>query len=226
MRSKKYWFLGVVTSAFFISMWAFVHGANKIDKPIEDKKTKDERIVHKEGSFVTIDTSKIEPVSKGRDTLVGLPGVNVLVEELNPEVQKYGLMKQALQTDVELQLRRYGIKVLSEDERLRTRGMPSLYVRVTCVIHEPFAAVGIEVKVQEIALLTTRYPVMSCIDAITWEKSCVVIVGVLKIETMRENVHDLVNEFINDYLASNPRERATKKDSIDEGKEGSKNSIK
>jgi hypothetical protein len=88
---------------------------------------------------------------------------------------------------------------------------------LNCVIRDPSSAISIEVKLGEIALLTTRYPVIACIDAITWEKCSVAIVGLLKIETLREEVHNLVNEFINDYLAANPNEQPTKKDLTESG---------
>jgi len=214
MKMKKYWLLAIVSGAFIASMWVLVQCVAKAEQTIEDKQTENQRIINTKETFVSIDTSKIRLGVKGRDTLVGLPGVYVLVEELSKEAQKYGLTKQALQTDVELQLRRYDIKVLSEDEMLRTHGMPELYVNLNCVTNELFAAINIEVELQEIALLTTRNPVMACVDATTWEKSYVVIVGLLKIENVRENVRDLVNEFINDYLEANPKEKRNKKDLI------------
>lgn len=217
MRTKKYWILAVVTAAFIPAIWLCVQGVVKAKQSVEDKKNENQNIINTIEKFVSIDVSKIKFVGKGRDTLVGLPGVHVLVEEIKPEAQKYGLTKQALQTDVELQLRRYDIKVLSEDEMLRTRGMPELYVNLNCVTNELFTAINIDVKLQEVALLTTRYPVMACLDAITWEKCSVAIVGLLKIETLREEVHNLVNEFINDYLAANPKEQPTKKDLTESG---------
>lgn len=211
MTSKKYWILAVVSSAFVTSMWSFVLVGAKTHNSIEDKKTKNDRVINTESHFVTIDISKIKHIGKGRDTLLGLPGVHVSVEGLNAEARKYGLMDQVLQTDVELPLRRYNISVLSKEEMLRTRGMRELYVKLNCVTNELSAAVNIDVKLEEIALLTTRYPVMACVDATTWEKSCVLIVGVHKIATVREDVRDLVNEFINDYLTANSKEHPTKK---------------
>jgi hypothetical protein len=211
MKTKKYWILAVVTAVFIPSIWLCIQGVVKAEQSVEDKKNENQNIINTTDKFVSIDVSKIKFVGKGRDTLVGLPGVHVLVEEINPEAQKYGLTKQALQTDVELQLRRYGIKVISEEEMLRTKGMPYLYIRLNCVIRDPSSAISIEVKLEEIALLTTRYPVMACSNATTWEKCIVAIVGVLKIETVREDVRDLVNEFINDYLAANPKKEPVEK---------------
>jgi hypothetical protein len=212
MRTKKYWISAVVTAVFIPAIWLCIQGVVKAEQSVEDKKNENQNIINTIEKSVSIDVSKIKFVVKGRDTLVGLPSVHVFVEELNPEVEKYGLTRQLLQTDVELQLRRYGIKVISKEEMLRTKGMPVLHINLNCVIRDPSAAISIEVKLQEIAFLTTRYPVMACLDATTWEKRSVAIVGLLKIETTREVIHNLVNEFINDYLAANPKEQPTKND--------------
>ena len=80
-----------------------------------------------------------------RDTLRGLDGVFVLVEEIEPEIERYGLTKQALQTDTELQLRQYGIKVLSRVERLAAPGSPYLYVNVGVKIGNEVPLCGVAI---------------------------------------------------------------------------------
>lgn len=54
-----------------------------------------------------------------KDILGGLKGVQVLVEGVNPEVEKYGLAQTLLQTDTELRLRQHGIRILTDDEALQ-----------------------------------------------------------------------------------------------------------
>src|SRR5262249_21610567 len=46
-----------------------------------------------------------------RATLRGLPGVHVIVEPLEPDIESLGLTKTQLQTDVELRLRQHGLRV-------------------------------------------------------------------------------------------------------------------
>lgn len=65
-----------------------------------------------------------------RETLRGLSGVAVLIEELTREAEQAGLTRTQLQTGVELRLRQAGIPVLTEQEWLRTPGRPFLYIRV------------------------------------------------------------------------------------------------
>src|ERR1051326_4291773 len=65
-----------------------------------------------------------------RATLVGLPGVYVLVETVADEAQRDGLDTLQVRTDVEVKLRQAGIRVLSKEEWLSTAGAPYLYVNI------------------------------------------------------------------------------------------------
>jgi hypothetical protein len=57
-----------------------------------------------------------------RASLQGLKGVKVLVDNLAPEVEQAGLVKDPLQKGIEEKLRGAGIKVLTQDEASRTPG--------------------------------------------------------------------------------------------------------
>src|ERR1700686_187081 len=69
-----------------------------------------------------------------RDSLKGLTGVYVLIEDLPNDATQAGLTTDTFRTDVELRLRRSGIKVLGREELFRTPGEPRLYsnVNVLC----------------------------------------------------------------------------------------------
>jgi hypothetical protein len=51
-----------------------------------------------------------------RTTLRRLSGIRVLIESLEPDMERAGLSQQQLQTDVELQLRHAGLRVLTTEE--------------------------------------------------------------------------------------------------------------
>jgi hypothetical protein len=68
-----------------------------------------------------------------RATLRGIEGVNVAIESLEPEVERAGLVRQQIETDVELRLRKAGIRVLTEEERQGTPGAPYLYINVNVI---------------------------------------------------------------------------------------------
>jgi len=65
-----------------------------------------------------------------RLTLRGIKGVMVVIEELNPMIEKDGLTENQIRTDVELKLRTAGLNVLSEKERYMALGRPWLVVDV------------------------------------------------------------------------------------------------
>jgi hypothetical protein len=63
-------------------------------------------------TFILCASGAAAQVSLGKESLKQLGPVRVLVEDLNPDLIKDGLDKAQLQQDVELRLRRSGIKVL------------------------------------------------------------------------------------------------------------------
>ena len=137
--------------------------------------------------------------------LRGLKGVNVMVADLRPEIERSGLSKTQIQTDVELKLRMAGIKVLSEEEYLSVPGFPHLYVRIAgfkaeAIRHYVFS-VSVELM-QEVYLVRTA-PDFTEYGAVTWSHS---IVGISpKLGTIRAGVKDMVDRFIKAYLSVNPK---------------------
>jgi len=68
------------------------------------------------------------------------------------------------------------------------------------------AAVNIQVEVRQYVMLY-RNPKIWC-SATTWINGRIIICGVNKLRSLvRETVQDCVDEFINDYLAANPKEQ-------------------
>ena len=66
----------------------------------------------------------------GRETLRGIPAIFVVIEGLDPDLEKDGLSKSQLQTDVELKLRLAGIKVLTWEQGRFQPGAPFLYLNI------------------------------------------------------------------------------------------------
>jgi len=86
--------------------------------------------------------------SRNVEALRGLKGVGVMVEDINPDVEQYGLTKSQAQTDVELRLRKAGIKVLTREEATKAEGAPSLYVRVDTSARSGLLGTLYDVRVQ------------------------------------------------------------------------------
>ena len=140
-----------------------------------------------------------------RATLVGLTGVYVLVENIPDEAQRDGLDTTQIRTDVELKLRQAGITVLTQQEGLSTAAAPYLYVNVQ-VLKNPakFYAFSADVELRQRVTLV-HDPSMSVL-ATTWSATGTIgTVGSQKLASVREVVRDLTDQFINAYLAANPK---------------------
>ncbi|MFQ5875317.1 MAG: hypothetical protein ACE5JL_16175 [Dehalococcoidia bacterium] len=139
-------------------------------------------------------------------TLSGLFGVEVVVENIKPEAERDGLTRAALQTDVELRLRQAGIRVLTKTQGLRTPGRPWLYLNVSTLKRSDgsyayHASLGLKEYVR-----LERAP--SRVElAETWQTLGIIgTVGIQRLHTVvREAVRDMVDAFINAYLAANPK---------------------
>jgi len=152
-------------------------------------------------------TPQIKYVSEPREILAGLQGVAVVVEVFRPEVEKYGFSQQQYQTDVELRLRQYGVKVLSLFELTKAVGSPRLYINVNPYIDEKvgFAAVSVLLELTEYVSLERNPTIMT--SAVTWREGMLLTRELNRLNEVRDSVEDLVDQFINDYLAANPKEQ-------------------
>jgi len=139
-----------------------------------------------------------------RATLRGLSGIGVLVESLDPEDERAGLTQAQLQTDVELRLRKAGIKVMTKQETLQTPGIPILYVQLG-IIHDPLGySLAVIVGLHQQVILVRDPSIVT--QGITWS-----INGVGRgspdnfVKEARGRVADFVDQFMNVYLAMNPK---------------------
>jgi hypothetical protein len=190
----------------------------------------------------------------GKHILPGLQGVQVEVGGLRPDLEKYGLTKQLLQTDTELRLRQHGIRIFTDEEanqsivEQKEKGEasayakhyslgesldpkdseehflqrltdllqdlqhtssppPTLVINVNPAVLEDSgrAAFSIKVELQELAsVLRNR---ASCLAA-TWQTGSVGACSSSDLkEYVRECLRDEVDQFINAYLAANPKAR-------------------
>ena len=142
-----------------------------------------------------------------RMSLRGLIGVEVVVDELTPEAEADGLGTTAIQTDVELKLRQSGIKVLTREQGLAAPGMPVLYIRVATYrsSEAPVYAVFVEVELEQ-AVRLEREPSVRVRVVRTWNaRGFLGTVGRQRLPTVRDNVKDQVDQFVNAWLSVNPK---------------------
>lgn len=139
------------------------------------------------------------------ESLRYLPGVAVVIEEIEEEAKAEGLSEEAIRAAVERILQSSGIRLLTPVERSNTPSQPSLYVRVTTYKIEPgLHAYAVTVALKQLVALAHR-PQRTMV-ATTWEHGMIGIPGSQNIGQAITAVEDLVKKFAHDFWAANPRE--------------------
>jgi hypothetical protein len=137
-----------------------------------------------------------------RETLRGLTGVMVVVEDLKEDAQADGLSVAGLQDQTEARLAEAGIPILPLDEWRSTSGRPWLYVSVNTLRHIGgyFFSVDVQLK-QEVTL--PRQPSIVTSSS-TWELGSIgfVMADNLAIK-IGESVEAHLGGFISDFRAAN-----------------------
>jgi hypothetical protein len=132
-----------------------------------------------------------------------LVGVRLVIEELDQETKTI-LSERQIQTDIELRLRRNGIRVLSEEEWLKSPGSPYLYLNTDVVRSETTGVYSYSYRLElNQTVLLDRDPQFRML-AITWLKTNMGYAGSrVAASAIREAIGDTVDRFCNDFLAAN-----------------------
>jgi len=141
-----------------------------------------------------------------RETLRGLKGVRVLVEDLASEVGKAGLTKNQLQADIEDKLRKAGIKALTQDECFATPGEPYLYVNINLNFRKADPNIySFSIDIGVIQNVTLDRDPKQKTYAATWSTGGVGSIKQEFLPRLKDSVDDLLDLFIKSYLAVNPK---------------------
>jgi len=142
-----------------------------------------------------------------RSSLQGLKGIRVLVEDFAPEVEREGLVKNQIQKDVEDKLRAGGMKILTQEEAVKTPGEPYLYVNLNVNFskdEEEVCSYSIDIAlIQNVNLV--RNPKQTTY-AITWSTGGVGLIGKKSLGQLKESVEDVVDIFIKAFFSVNPKQ--------------------
>jgi hypothetical protein len=191
MKAKKHWILVAIVTILLTGLWSVA----ATEDVIELQKKKDE----------------IMTLQKQLDRwiLKDLAGVTPQVTILSFDVP-CNLTKNELQTQVELRLRQSGIKVFSEMTEKEPNSLNILSVVVSLkdidISSSRFYSVDSSTKLKEPVFLF-RDP-QKFTAATTWEalpSSSGVLREVPTKADILEAVNSSVDQFINDYLAANPK---------------------
>jgi hypothetical protein len=141
-----------------------------------------------------------------KEVLRGLKGVKVVVERINPEVERLGLTANQLQSNVEAQVRKVGIKVLKAH---KPPAMTALYVNVYTLIPSQAKTIvvyAINIMVYENVYLKRDIGSVGDLKevrAADWVDASVGLLGVNRVRDLYKKVELQVDKFISDYLAVN-----------------------
>lgn len=149
-------------------------------------------------------TTATYPVPE-RYGLKGLRGFYVQVDSLPYDVEAKGLTRQGLLRDVELQLRKGGALVLSPEQGRDNPNAPRLHVRILAgkTDHRSLFNYAIVVDFGQPAVLARDSAIT--VDAVTWSKAGSGLVKDKKVSEIAKHTSEIVDEFLNAYLAENPR---------------------
>jgi hypothetical protein len=140
---------------------------------------------------------------QGVSSLSGLKGVGLVIEDIDPAIEREGFTALQIQKDMEEKLRAAGIKILSEAELTKSPGMPYLYVNIFTFKDEDIYAYHITLELKQMVSLVRKPSVKQSVA--TWKISGGGTVGAQKLPTIRTTVGEYINAFIKAYFAANPK---------------------
>jgi len=139
-------------------------------------------------------------------SLAGIEGIEVVVETMTPAQEAIGLSERALRSDVEVQLRRAAVRVLSQAQQCGA--LPCLYIHVTTT-NVPGAsrstASFVHVGLQQLVTLSRDTSVALSVE--TWHAlgRIGLAPSAQSADRVRDTVRNEVDQFITSYLNANPR---------------------
>jgi hypothetical protein len=140
---------------------------------------------------------------QGVSSLAGLNGVGIVIEDIDPAIEREGLTSTQIQKDVEEKLRTAGIKILSEAELTKSPGMPYIYVNIFTFKDEDIYAYHITLELKQMVSLVRKPSVKQSVA--TWKISGGGTVGALKLASIRTAVGEYIHAFIKTYRIANSK---------------------
>ena len=137
-----------------------------------------------------------------RKTIRDIEAVSVVVGITILDVGLVETMKDKIQTDTELRLRKAGIKVVSLEELGTIPGFPVLYINLNTMnlksesryVYDIYVGLG-----QKVSLNRNNFSSY----CITWSARYLGITGSERLRKVYDSTGDLVDKFINVYLSVN-----------------------
>jgi len=136
--------------------------------------------------------------------LRGIGPIAVVIQDLDPEATREEFTVDLIRTDVEVELRKAGIRVVNRDALDDNSGRPYLFITVNTARGAlSVYAYSIEMRFQQNATLTRNPDVTLSVS--TWNRSVVGTERGTRLPMLREKIKEMTMAYINEYLAANPK---------------------
>jgi hypothetical protein len=140
-------------------------------------------------------------VSTGRDTLRGLPGVEVVVEELPPEVQRAGLASDVVRGEVQRRLAASGVTLYTTQQQNASPAKAYLYLHLNA-LELPGGTMAIAVQLQLRQTVKSIVTTSSIVNAMTWDSHNVFALTGRDAAPLTGAVLEMVDGFADDWRAT------------------------
>ncbi len=155
-------------------------------------------------AFVLVMTSAAFAQAGTNAVLKGANPMAVVIQDLAEDATREEFTTALIRTDIELELRKAGIRVVGRNELPSEGGQPYLYVFVNTARGAlNVYAYNIDVRFFQNATLTRNPDIALSVP--TWSRSIVGTERGNRLPALRDKIKEILQAFLNDYLAANPR---------------------
>lgn len=138
------------------------------------------------------------------ETLKGLDGVHVIVEDLPPEALEAGLTTAGVKTAVESRLIGRGVPALGLGALAMDPRSPTLLVKVRMDFSDPVYFFNAQIQFfQNVHLEAGGEVITSVASASTWQADRFDRIGKFRVNTLAQEINKMIDAFAADYLRFN-----------------------
>ncbi len=130
--------------------------------------------------------------------------IAVVIQDLDPDAVRDEFTVDLIRTDIEVELRKAGIRVVDRSQLDDSSGRPYLFLVVSTLKGTLNTyTYSMELRFHQNASLTRNPDVTMSVS--TWNRSVIGSERGNRLPLLREKIKEMLMPFINEYLAANPR---------------------
>jgi hypothetical protein len=141
-------------------------------------------------------------VTTGRDTLRSLPGIEVIVDVVPPELERAKVTAASLKGALEKRLTTAGVTVYASQKDNPSPARPYLYVHLNALEIPGDGLCVVAVLVQVRQTVRSVATGSSIVDAMTWDSHTVAGIPVKELGRVGEVIDEHADRFIRDWKAT------------------------